>query len=66
MGFNKKIISERNIKSIANKNDFELFFNFIKSGQMFIDEYSFDVLDQIKNFSIQDKDGIINIMNKCK
>ena len=66
MGFNKKIISERNIKSIANKNDFELFFNFIKSGQMFIDEYSFDVLDQIKNFSIQDKDGIINIMSKCK
>lgn len=66
MGFNKKIISEKNIKSIANKNDFELFFNYMKSGEMLIDKYSSNVLNEIQKFSIQDKNDIINIMNTCK
>ena len=66
MGFDKKYRSERSIRAIALNNDFELFFNYIKSGQLFMDKFSTDILNQIQNYSIENKNDIVNLMNKCK
>jgi len=67
MGFNKRYISEDSIRLIANSDDVERFFNYFKSDAIiFSDKFSSNVFNKIKKYSINDKDKIIKILNKCK
>lgn len=67
MGFNKRYISEKSIKSIAICDDYNQFFNYFKSDAIIAtDNFSIKILDEIINCSLIDKDKIIEIMNKCK
>jgi len=64
MGFDKKYISEKDIKSIAN-SDYKKFFKFFKSGGLF-DKFSTDIIVELEDCKIDDKDKIIKIMIKYK
>lgn len=64
MGFNKKYISEKNVKSFTD-DDFKNFFNYIKSGEM-LDKFSTNIRIELDKYTINDKDEIIKIMSKYK
>lgn len=63
MGFNKRFISEKSIRSIANRNDYKYFFNYFKSDAIIVsDNFSSDILNEIQKYTINDKNDIIRIM----
>jgi len=68
MGFNKKYISEQNIRSIADNNNYIDFYNyFVKSDAIIsIDKFSSDIFNEISKYKIYNKKEIMKIMNKCK
>lgn len=67
MGFNKRYISEQNIRIIANRNNYIDFFNYFRSDVIIsLDKFSSEIFDEISKYSIKDKNRIIKIMNKCK
>ena len=67
MSFNKRYITEENIRMIADSNNYERFYNYFKSNAVItLDNFSTDIYDQMSKLTINDKDSIINIMNKCK
>lgn len=67
MGFDKRYISEKSIRLIANSDNFEKFYNYFKSDAIVSgDKFSSNILKQIEKFSIKDKNDIIKIMNECK
>ena len=67
MGFNKRIISKETIKIIADRDSYIDFYNYFKSDAILSeDNFSLNIIKQIEKCSIEDKDKIIEIMNKCK
>lgn len=67
MGFNKRFISKKTLKIIANINNFEYFYKYFKADAIiFEDDFSNEIFNQIKMYKLSDKQNIIAIMNKCK
>lgn len=67
MGFDKRIISKKTIKIIAEQNSYIDFYNYFKADAILSeDKFSLNILKQIEKCSLTDKDKIIEIMNKCK
>ena len=68
MGFNKKYICEDTIKIVAKCDDYVIFFYYFKSSDAIIslDNFSSSIYNEICKLTINDKDEIIKIMNKCK
>ena len=67
MGFNKRFISKDSLKCYANNNDYISFFKYFKSDVLlFDDNFSLEIAKEISKYTINNKDEIINIMNKCK
>ena len=67
MGFNKRYISKDSLKNIANSGDYLSFFKYFKSDVvLFEDSFSLNIMNDLKKYTINDKDEILTIMNKCK
>lgn len=67
MGFNKRFISKDSLKQYANDGDYVRFFKYFKSDALIFDDtFSLDIAREICKCTINNKDEIINIMNKCK
>lgn len=67
MGFDKRIISKDTLKVIANLYDYEEFYRYFLSDAILTeDKFSLNILKQIEKCTIEDKNKIIDIMNKCK
>jgi len=68
MGFNKKYICEDTIRIVAKYDDYMKFFKHFKSPDAIIslDNFSSSIYNEICKLTINDKDEIIKIMNKCK
>lgn len=67
MGFNKRFISKDSLKIYANDNDYVSFFRYFKSDVLiFDDNFSLEIAKDISKRNINEKEEIINIMNKCK
>jgi len=66
MGFNKRYISKNSIKNAAS-GDFRSFFNYFNNdANFFEDDFSSKIFDELKNYTIDNEESIINIMDKCK
>lgn len=68
MGFNKKFLCEETIRIVAKDDDYVIFFNHFKSPEAIVslDKFSSNIYNEICKLSINDKDEIIKILNKCK
>lgn len=67
MGFNKRFISKNSLKIYANDNDYVSFFRYFKSDVLIFDDiFSLEIAKDISKCNINEKEEIINIMNKCK
>jgi len=67
MGFNKRFISKDSLKNISNSGDYLNFFKYFKSDVvLFEDSFSLNIMNDLKKYTINDKDEILTIMNKCK
>ena len=68
MGFNKKYLCEETIRIVAKYDDYVKFFNHFKSPDAIIslDKFSSEIYNEICKLTINDKDKIIKILNKCK
>jgi hypothetical protein len=67
MGFDKRIISKNTLKIISNLNDYEQFYKYFLSDAILTeDKFSLNILKEIEKCTIEDKDKIVEIMNKCK
>jgi len=65
MGFNKRIISKDSLKKYAN-TDYIQFFNYFKTDVILFDDiFSLNIMKELKNYKIEDKDEILKIMIKC-
>lgn len=67
MGFNKRYISKNILQIYAKEDDYLSFFKYFKSDALLFDDiFSYEIAKEISKCSINDKDEITIIMNKCK
>lgn len=67
MGFNKRFISKESLQLYAKNDDYVRFFNYFKcNALLFDDDFSMKIAQDISKCTIDNKDEIIKIMNRCK
>lgn len=66
MGFNKRYISKESLKNIATDEYIKFYNYFISDAILFEDTFSLNIMKELKQYSITDKDNILKIMQKCK
>lgn len=67
MGFNKRYISKDSLRKIVNGGDYLNFLEYFKSDALLFDDaFSFNIMKDLSNYDINDKEEILKIMDKCR